>query len=107
MNTRRERVAWFCGGETLCEPIVHSAKAYRLVLLGPPGVGKGTQAELLCESLGTCHLSTGDIFRAAQCESDPSPALKAALEAMRRGELVSDGLVVSMVSERSGCLGCG
>jgi len=70
-------------------------------------VGKGTQAELLCKSLGTCHLSTGDVFRAAQCQSDPSPALKAALEAMRRGELVSDGLVVSMVSERSGCLGCG
>jgi adenylate kinase len=70
-------------------------------------VGKGTQAELLCKSLGTCHLSTGDVFRAAQCQGDPSPALKAALEAMRRGELVSDGLVVSMVSERSACLGCG
>jgi adenylate kinase len=47
------------------------------------------------------------VFRAAQCQNDPSPALKAALEAMRRGELVSDGLVVSMVRERSGCLGCG
>jgi adenylate kinase len=70
-------------------------------------VGKGTQAELLCKALGTCHLSTGDVFRAAQCQHEPSPALKAALEAMRRGELVSDGLVVSMVSERSGCLSCG
>jgi len=106
MNTRRERVAWFCGGETLCEPIVHSAKAYRLVLLGPPGVGKGTQAELLCESLGTCHLSTGDIFRAAQCERKPSPALKQALAAMRRGELVSDDVVVAIVRERAGCLRC-
>jgi adenylate kinase len=70
-------------------------------------VGKGTQAELLCKALGTCHLSTGDVFRAAQCQNEPSPALKAALEAMRRGELISDGLVVSMVSERSGCLSCG
>ena len=77
-----------------------------MVLLGPPGVGKGTQAELLCKALGTCHLSTGDVFRAAQCQTEHSPALKAALEAMRRGELVSDGLVVSMVSERSGCLSC-
>ena len=88
-------------------PPAASTRPFRIVLLGPPGVGKGTQAELLCKSLGTCHLSTGDVFRAAQCQSDPSPALKAALEAMRRGELVSDGLVVSMVSERSGCLGCG
>jgi adenylate kinase len=78
-----------------------------MVLLGPPGVGKGTQAELLCKALGTCHLSTGDVFRAAQCQTEHSPALRAALEAMRRGELVSDGLVVSMVSERSGCLSCG
>jgi adenylate kinase len=76
------------------------------VLLGPPGAGKGTQAELLCEALGACHLSTGDLFRAAQCLADPSPALRAALEAMRRGELVPDALVVSMVRERAGCLRC-
>jgi adenylate kinase len=79
---------------------------YRLILLGPPGVGKGTQAELLCEALGTCHLSTGDVFRAAGCEADPSPALKAALDSMRRGELVSDLVVVEMVQERTGCLRC-
>jgi adenylate kinase len=69
-------------------------------------VGKGTQAELLGETLGACHLATGDLFRAAQCEGKPSPALRAALEAMRRGELVSDDLVVSMVRERAGCLRC-
>jgi adenylate kinase len=77
------------------------------VLLGPPGVGKGTQAELLCKTLGTCHLSTGDVLRAAQCQTEHSPALQAALEAMNRGELVSDSLVVSLVGERSGCLRCG
>ena len=77
-----------------------------MVLLGPPGVGKGTQAQLLREALGTCHLSTGDLFRAAKCERNPSPALKQALEAMRRGELVPDDLVVTMVRERAGCLHC-
>jgi adenylate kinase len=77
-----------------------------LILLGPPGVGKGTQAELLCQSLGTCHLSTGDIFRAAQCEREPSPALQQALAAMRRGELVSDDVVVAIVRERAGCFRC-
>jgi adenylate kinase len=69
-------------------------------------VGKGTQAELLCHTLGTCHLSTGDIFRAAQCQAEPTPALKTALEAMRRGELVPDAVVVAMVRERVGCLRC-
>jgi adenylate kinase len=76
------------------------------VLLGPPGVGKGTQADLLCQALGTCHLSTGDIFRAAQSAVEPSPAMRAALEVMRRGELVSDDLVVSIVRERTECLRC-
>ena len=102
-----DRAAWFEGGDAKCDVTPESRpRAYRLVLLGPPGVGKGTQAELLCKALGTCHLSTGDVFRAAQCQTEHSPALRAALEAMRRGELVSDGLVVSMVSERSGCLSC-
>ncbi len=107
MNIQRERVSWFRGGEPQCEPpTAPCGKAYRLVLLGPPGVGKGTQAELLCETLGTCHLSTGDIFRAAQCERKPSPALQQALVAMRRGELVSDDVVVEIVRERAGCLRC-
>lgn len=102
-----DRAAWFQGGEAqCCELPSERVRPYRLILLGPPGVGKGTQAELLCGALGTCHLSTGDVFRAAQCQSDPSPAIKSALEAMRRGELVSDDLVVSMVEERSGCLRC-
>ena len=74
--------------------------------MGPPGVGKGTQAEMLCERLRTCHLSTGDLFRAAKCEKNPSPAMSAALEMMRRGELVSDDLVMSMVRERLQCLQC-
>ncbi len=104
---QRDRTGWFKGGEATCADVPPPREhPYRLILLGPPGVGKGTQAELLCEALGTCHLSTGDVFRAAGCEADPSPALKAALDSMRRGELVSDLVVVEMVQERTGCLRC-
>jgi adenylate kinase len=98
MNVQRDRAGWIAGGEP------RGDRAYRLVLLGPPGVGKGTQAELLCRALGACHLSTGDLFRAAQSEANPSPALQAALAAMRRGELVPDGVVVEMVRGRAECL---
>ena len=73
-------------------------------------MGKGTQAELLAERLGACHLSTGDVFRAAaKCnECDQSPAMKAALEYMRRGDLVPDSTVWEMVRERGDCiLHCG
>jgi adenylate kinase len=84
------------------------ARAWRLVLLGAPGVGKGTQAELLCARLGPCHLSTGDVFRAAKClaEGERSPAMNEALDYMRRGALVPDSTVLMMVRERVGCLRC-
>jgi adenylate kinase len=108
MNSANDRLAWFKGGEAHCSvPPTDRNRPYRLVLLGPPGVGKGTQAERLCETLGTCHLSTGDVFRAAQCSDNRSPALQDALDAMKRGELVGDDMVVSMVRERAGCLRCG
>jgi adenylate kinase len=81
---------------------------YHVVLLGPPGAGKGTQAGLLAERLGACHLSTGDLFRAArQLDAcDRTPALAAALEHMGRGELVPDATVLDLVRERRGCLRC-
>lgn len=107
MSEHNDRASWFQGGDFHCSVKPGARKrAYRLVLLGPPGVGKGTQAELLCHELGTCHLSTGDVFRAAACQDHPSPALQTALAAMKRGDLVSDGLVVTMVEERSVCLSC-
>ena len=109
MSEKRDRTAWIKGGDARCEaPPRGGTRPYRLVLLGAPGVGKGTQAELLCERLGTCHLSTGDIFRAAKClaEGERSPALEAALGYMRRGDLVPDETVLSMVSERVNCLRC-
>lgn len=84
----------------------YSAK--RLVLLGAPGVGKGTQAALLHERLGACHLSTGDIFRSAgsRPESAQTPAIREALAYIRRGELVPDATVLEMVRERKVCLHC-
>jgi len=105
MSSQHDRVAWFEGSDVKCEPMPHD-RPVRLVLLGPPGVGKGTQAALLTRALGPCHLSTGDLFRAAQCLATPSPALQAALEGMRQGELVSDALVIAMVKERARCLRC-
>ncbi len=78
------------------------------MLLGAPGVGKGTQADLLNEHLNACHLSTGDVFRAATSRSDSeqSPAMKEALGFMRRGELVPDSTVWDLIRERSECLHC-
>jgi adenylate kinase len=109
MEMKQDRKAWICGGTAQCEtPPKMNGLPRRLVLLGAPGVGKGTQAELLCANLGACHLSTGDIFRAAKAldGADRTPALTAALDYMRRGDLVPDETVLAMVAERVGCLRC-
>jgi len=109
MGEQHDRTAWLKGGNAQCQqPPSTPDQPYRLVLLGAPGVGKGTQAELLCQGLGTCHLSTGDVFRAAQCQSEGelSPALKEAFAYMTRGELVPDQTVLQMVRERTRCLRC-
>ncbi len=105
MDTTSDRTAGFPDREERREDSPSApVRAYRLVLLGPPGAGKGTQAEMLSRRLGTCHLSTGEVFRNAGLRADPSPVLKAALDAIKRGELVADELVISMVAERTGCL---
>ena len=106
---KHDRTAWFKGGIANCQvTLAPGARAYRLVLLGAPGVGKGTQAELISERLGPCHLSTGDVFRAAKTldASERTPALTAALEYMKRGELVPDETVIGIVRERPNCLRC-
>jgi adenylate kinase len=110
MSITHDRTAWIKGGENRCKmPPARPARPYRLILLGAPGIGKGTQAELLSERLGACHLSTGDIFRAAKCmnQSEASPAMKVALNIMRQGGLVSDETVLALVGERSRCMRCG
>jgi adenylate kinase len=70
----------------------------RLILLGPPGAGKGTQAEILVSAYGIPQLSTGNILRAAIAEKTPMGL--AAKEIMDRGDLVSDEIVNGIVSER-------
>ncbi len=108
-TVKPDRAKWIKGQTCHCNPSPKMTDhAWRLVLLGAPGVGKGTQAELLRDRLGACPLSTGDVFRAAKTipESQRSPALTAALEFMRRGELVPDATVLEMVRERSDCLRC-
>jgi len=109
MNQHKEngRAAWLRpSARCLARPQARGS-VWRLVLLGAPGVGKGTQAGLLSERLGTCHLSTGDVFRAARSSAKPpSPAMAAALDCMRQGKLVPDQTVWEMVRERIGCLRC-
>lgn len=107
MAANNPRAAWLEGPSAVCPPRAVVALPRRLILLGAPGVGKGTQADLLRRRLGACHLSTGDVFRSAATSScEPSPAMAAALGYMRRGELVPDSTVWGMVRERSGCLHC-
>lgn len=109
MNVKSDRAAWLKGGEVRCNVAAQPRlQPLRLVLLGPPGVGKGTQAELLSQRFGACQLSTGDVFRSSKsvdrCEC--SPALARALKHMDAGELVPDDTVLSLVAERAGCLRC-
>lgn len=104
----KDRAQWLNGPQAECEVIADAPpRPWRLILLGAPGIGKGTQAEKICEQLGACHLSTGDVFRQAlQSACDVSPAMKDALHYMKRGDLVPDETVIDMVRERAGCLSC-
>jgi adenylate kinase len=69
-----------------------------LVLIGPPGAGKGTQAKMLQARLGVAHISSGDLLRAAIAED--SEKGRRAKEFMDRGDLVPDTLVVALIEER-------
>jgi adenylate kinase len=70
----------------------------RLVLLGPPGSGKGTQATLLCQRCGLEHIGTGDLLRAA--EAQHTPLGERARPFMKVGKLAPDDLVNDLVAER-------
>src|SRR5215469_12999286 len=90
MKEKPDRAAWLKGGDARCNvELERWGRPYRFVLLGAPGVGKGTQAELLAERFGSCHLSTGDIFRAAKmssCGCPRGPVMAEAVKYMDAGQ---------------------
>src|SRR5512141_68990 len=69
-----------------------------IILLGAPGAGKGTQAEILRERLGLAHIASGDLFR--ENVSQGTPLGKLAKSYMDKGELVPDDVTVQMVMDR-------
>lgn len=75
-----------------------------IVLLGPPGAGKGTQAEIISSTLGLTHVSSGDIFR--ENLKKETELGKLAQQFMNRGELVPDDVTIAMIRERLGRPDC-
>ena len=69
-----------------------------IILLGPPGAGKGTQARILVEGHGMVQLSTGDMLRAAKTSG--TEIGKRVAEVMARGDLVTDDIVIGLISEQ-------
>lgn len=105
-----DRAKWLHGKEGCCgRADDYPDRPLHMVLLGAPGVGKGTQAEYLTKKYKCCQLSTGDVFRAAKSSSPEqlTQAMHEAVESMKQGKLVSDDTVVQMVKERCDCLTCG
>ena len=70
----------------------------KIILLGPPGAGKGTQAEIICKNFSIPHISTGDMLREAIANETATGKL--AKETMDAGNLVSDDVIISLVKDR-------
>jgi adenylate kinase len=81
-------------------PISQTPHPVIIVLLGPPGAGKGTQGDLLAQKLGIPKIATGDVLRSAVREGTPMG--KAAKAAMDRGDLVPDDVILGIMKEALG-----
>jgi len=77
--------------QTLTRPV-------NVILLGPPGAGKGTQAEILVKDRGMVQLSTGDMLREAKASG--SKIGQRVADVMARGELVTDEIVIGLIEEK-------
>lgn len=73
-------------------------KELNIILMGPPAAGKGTQSELIVKEYGICHVSTGDMFRAAL--ANKTPLGQEADRYMKAGKLVPDEVTIGLVKER-------
>ena len=76
----------------------------RLVLLGLPGAGKGTQGDLIAQKYGIPHISSGSLIREAVASG--TPVGREVDSYIRKGELIPDGLAIEMISERIGRADC-
>ena len=71
----------------------------RVILLGPPGAGKGTQAQFICDSFGIPQISTGDMLRAAiSAGTELGQRVKSVMDS---GALVSDEIIIDLVKDRN------
>lgn len=106
--TIRDQTAWLKGGSARCpHPPPAGKRVWRIVLLGAPGVGRGSQAQLLTRALGACALSTGELLRETRTRpSRLGPALASARMHLTRGELVPDLVMLALLRERQTCLTC-
>src|ERR1019366_2320441 len=96
---------WLCGSQwtqiNQYNPRImdaHLGGSMRLILLGPPGAGKGTQANFIKDKFNIPQTSTGDMLRAAVKAGTPTGI--AAKKLMDAGCLISDGIIISLVKER-------
>ncbi|HVZ63591.1 MAG TPA: nucleoside monophosphate kinase [Lacunisphaera sp.] len=109
MKSPRDHTAWLLGGTATCRlPPLRPLHPRRIVLLGPPGIGKGTQAKLLTAAVGACYISTGEVIRTGRSNSNyaSQPALRLALTYARRGESVPEEALLAIVNDRCRCLRC-
>lgn len=70
----------------------------KMIIIGPPGSGKGTQAQVIEHTLGITQISTGDLLR-AECQQ-PTPQAKAIKETIAKGKLIDDDIVLSLLAKR-------